>query len=75
MTTRKYIGKGNRIPAMGIHVTKKQPRRYANWKRVKVNMYLKGTDSTKEGCAPSKTLPKKRRPWRLTWQKKTTKSH
>lgn len=59
MITRKNNGKGNRIPTVGIHVIKKQATRYANWKSVNETMCLNGTDSTKEGCAPSNTLSHK----------------
>jgi hypothetical protein len=44
----KKKGKGNNIPAMGIHVTPKQIKKYTHWKTVNKTMYLKGTDSTKE---------------------------
>jgi hypothetical protein len=58
MLMSRKNGKGNNIPATGIHVTPKQTKRYNNWKRVNVAIFLYGTDSTKEACAPSKTLPK-----------------
>lgn len=48
MLMRTKNGKGNKIPAIGIHVTPKQNRKYTNWKIVNVAMYLNGTDSTKE---------------------------
>lgn len=48
MGMRMKNGNGNNIPAIGIHVTPKQSRRYRNWKIVKTAMDLKGTDSTKE---------------------------
>lgn len=45
---RRKNGKGNKIPAIGIHVIPKQTRKYTNWKIVNMAMYLNGTDSTKE---------------------------
>lgn len=45
---RKKNGSGNNIPAIGIHVTPKQIKRYTTWKIVNIAMYLKGTDSTNE---------------------------
>lgn len=48
MLMRIKNGKGNNIPAIGIHVTPKQRSKYTNWKSVNVAMYLNGTDSTNE---------------------------
>lgn len=58
MIIRRKNGNGNRIPAIGIHVTPKHSRRYTNWSIVKIAICLKGTDSTKDAWTPSKTLPK-----------------
>jgi len=43
----KKNGKGNNIPAIGIHVTPKQTKKYTHWKSVNNTIYLNGTDSTK----------------------------
>lgn len=48
MLTRRKNGNGNKIPAIGIHVTPKQTRKYTIWKSVNVAMHLNGTDSTNE---------------------------
>lgn len=48
MLKRMKNGNGNNIPAIGIHVTPKQTRKYTNWKIVNVAMNLNGTDSTNE---------------------------
>lgn len=45
---RRKNGKGNKMPATGIHVTPKQTKKYTSWKSVNMAMYLNGTDSTKE---------------------------
>ena len=58
MIISRKNGKGNNIPAMGIHVTPKHTRRYTNWNRVNMKIYLKGTDSTNEAWTPSNTLLK-----------------
>lgn len=56
----KKNGKGNSIPAIGIHVTPKQIKRYTNWKAVKAAIYLNGTSSTNEAWRLCKTLQKER---------------
>lgn len=48
MLVRRKNGKGNSIPAIGIHVIPKHRRKYTHWKSVKMSMYLNGTVSTKE---------------------------
>ena len=48
MLMRRKNGKGNNIPAIGIHVTPKHNRKYTNWKSVNIAMYLYGTNSTNE---------------------------
>lgn len=48
MLMRRKNGKGNSIPAIGIHVTPKHTRKYTNWNMVNIAMYLNGTDSTNE---------------------------
>lgn len=48
MLTRRKNGKGNNMPATGIHVIPKQITRYMNWKSVNAAMLLKGTVSTNE---------------------------
>ena len=58
MLIRMKKGKGNKIPAIGIHVMPKHTRRYTNWKIVKIAIFSKGTDSTKDAWTPSSTLPK-----------------
>lgn len=56
MLIRRKKGNGNKIPAIGIHVTPKQIRKYTSWRSVNVAMYLNGTDSTNEAWTSSRTL-------------------
>jgi hypothetical protein len=56
MLISRKNGKGNNIPATGIHVTPKQMRRYANWKSVNIEICLKGTFSTNEAWGASNIL-------------------
>lgn len=58
MLMRRKNGKGNKIPAIGIHVTPKHTRKYTSWKSVNIAMDLNGTNSTNEAWTPSNTLPK-----------------
>ena len=44
---KSIIIRGNRTPAIGIHVIPKQTAKYNAWKMVKSTMVLKGTVSTK----------------------------
>lgn len=61
------IIRGNKTPAIGIHVIPKQISKYAVWNSVNKAIALNGTVSTKVAWYSSRTLQKRRKSISSNW--------